>query len=215
MIKIKPFTFNPFMENTYILFDETKEALIIDPGCYEKEEQDELVKFIESEGLKVKSLLNTHGHIDHVLGNDFVKRKFNVDLIIGEHDEETLRSVGVYAANYGFQNYTPAQPNKFLKEGDTVKFGNSVLKVYFTPGHAPGHIVFVNEEENVCIGGDVLFEGSIGRTDLPGGDFDTLIKSIHNKLFKFDDDMVVYPGHGGPTTIGNEKATNPFCALKK
>ncbi|KYG78754.1 MBL fold metallo-hydrolase [Roseivirga echinicomitans] len=215
MIKIKPFTFNPFMENTYVLFDETKEAVIIDPGCYEKEEEAELVKFIESEGLKVKSLLNTHGHIDHVLGNDFVKRKFNVDLVIGEHDEETLRSVGVYAANYGFQNYTPAQPNKFLKEGDTVKFGKSALKVYFTPGHAPGHIVFVNEEENICIGGDVLFEGSIGRTDLPGGDLDTLIDSIHSKLFKLDDDMVVYPGHGGPTTIGDEKANNPFCAIKK
>lgn len=215
MIKIKPFTFNPFMENTYVLFDETKEAIIIDPGCYEEEEKNELVKFVESEGLNVKMLLNTHGHIDHVLGNEFVKNQFSVDLIIGEHDEATLRSVEAYASNYGFQSYVSAKPDKFLKEGDTVNFGKSSLKVYFTPGHAPGHIVFVNEEQNICIGGDVLFEGSIGRTDLPGGDFDTLIQSIHSKLFKFDDNMVVYPGHGGPTTIGDEKATNPFCAIKK
>ena len=202
------------MENTYVLFDETKEAVIVDPGCYEKAEKDELVKFIESEGLKVKLLLNTHGHIDHVLGNDFVKSHFKLDLAIGEKDHETLRAVETYAANYGFQNYRTASPDKFLKEGDIVVFGKSTLNVWFMPGHAPGHIVFVNEDQNICIGGDVLFEGSIGRTDLPGGDFDTLINSIHNKLFKFDDDMVVYPGHGGPTTVGEEKRTNPFCGLK-
>lgn len=215
MIQVKPFTFNPFMENTYVLFDETKDAVIIDPGCYEIYEQQDLVKFVESEGLKVKALLNTHGHIDHVLGNSFVKKHFGVELIIGEKDLETLKSVEVYAPNYGFQNYETATPDSFLKEGDTVNFGNSSLKVWYTPGHSPGHIVFVNEQENVCIGGDVLFQGSIGRTDLPGGDFDTLINSIHHKLFRFSDDMVVYPGHGGPTTIGEEKVSNPFCAVAR
>ncbi|PIQ47232.1 MAG: MBL fold hydrolase [Cytophagales bacterium CG12_big_fil_rev_8_21_14_0_65_40_12] len=215
MIQIKQFTFNPFMENTYVLFDETNEAVIIDPGCYESYEQQELVEFIASEGLKVKLLLNTHGHIDHVLGNSFVKRHFCVALTIGEHDLETLKSVEVYASNYGFQKYEPATADAFLKDGDVVKFGNSELAVWFTPGHAKGHIVFVNEDQNICIGGDVLFDGSIGRTDLPGGDFDTLIKSIHTKLFQFANEMTVYPGHGGPTTIGKEKRTNPFCAIKQ
>ena len=215
MIHIKTFTFNPFMENTYVLFDETKEAVIVDPGCYETAEKGQLVNFIKNENLKIKLLLNTHGHIDHVLGNDFVKDNFKVDLAIGEHDHDTLRSVEAYAANYGFQNYKTAIPNRFLKEGDIVSFGSSTLRVWFTPGHAPGHVVFVNEDQKICIGGDVLFAGSIGRTDLPGGDMDILIESIHNKLFKFDNDMIVYPGHGGTTTIGEEKATNPFCSLKK
>jgi glyoxylase-like metal-dependent hydrolase (beta-lactamase superfamily II) len=215
MIQIKQFNFNPFIENTFVLFDETKEAVIIDPGCYEDHEQKELVKFIESKELKVQLLLNTHGHIDHVLGNSFVKRQFGVELSIGEHDIETLKSVEAYASNYGFQQYEPATADSFLQEGDVVQFGNTELKVWFTPGHARGHIVFVNEDQNICIGGDVLFQGSIGRTDLPGGDFDTLIKSIHTKLFQFKDEMTVYPGHGDPTTIGEEKKNNPFCALKQ
>lgn len=215
MIQIKQFTFNPFMENTFVLFDETKEAVIIDPGCYEDHEHKELVKFIESKDLRVQLVLNTHGHIDHVLGNSFVKRHFGVELYIGEHDLETLKSVEAYASNYGFQQYEPATADSFLQEGDVVQFGNTELKVWFTPGHARGHIVFVNEDQNICIGGDVLFQGSIGRTDLPGGDFDTLIKSIHTKLFQFKDEMTVYPGHGDPTTIGEEKKNNPFCALKQ
>jgi hydroxyacylglutathione hydrolase len=215
MIQIKVFTFNPFMENTYVLFDETKEAVIIDPGCYEVYEQQDLVDFIASEKLKVTLLLNTHGHIDHVLGNHFVKKHFGVKLMIGEHDAETLKSVEVYAPNYGFQKYVPTTADGFLKEGDEVKFGKSCLKVLFTPGHAQGHIVFVDENQNICIGGDVLFKGSVGRTDLPGGDSDTLLKSIHTKLFTFKDQMEVFPGHGDSTTIGEEKISNPFCALKK
>ncbi len=215
MITIQSFTFNPFMENTYVLSDNTKEAVIIDPGCYEKHEEEELKSYIEREGLKVKLLLNTHGHIDHVLGNAFVKNTWSVPFWIGTHDLTTLRSVIAYAPNYGFQNYQSVEPDHFLDEGDVVKFGNSELQVIFVPGHAAGHIAFYHTGQLFCIGGDVLFQESIGRTDLPGGDFDTLINSIHTKFFAWPDEMVIHTGHGPSTTIGHEKLYNPFCAVTK
>ena len=215
MINIQTFTFNPFMEQTYVLYDETKEAVIIDPGCHAQEEKEALLSFIESNKLVPKYVLNTHGHIDHVLGNSFVTHHFGIDLVIGEKDEETLRSVISYAPAYGFQTYQPTEPNRLLKTGDTVSFGNSTLHHLFVPGHSPGHIAFYDKTKSFIIGGDVLFEGSIGRTDLPGGDFDTLIKSIHNEFFKFPDNTFVHPGHGRPTTIGKEKISNPFCALEE
>ncbi|MCC9166657.1 MBL fold metallo-hydrolase [Pontibacter harenae] len=203
-------TFNPFSENTYLLHDETKECVVVDPGCYEQEEKDQLKAYIEKQGLKVVRLLNTHCHIDHVLGNQFVADTYGVPLEIHEEDLQTLRAVPAYAPSYGFPKYNEVLPATFLKEGDTVKFGNIELEVYFTPGHAPGHVVFYNTAQKVCIGGDVLFRQSIGRTDLPGGDFDTLIQSIKNKLFTLPDEVVVYPGHGPETTIGHEKKNNPF-----
>jgi hydroxyacylglutathione hydrolase len=203
-------TFNPFQENTYLLHDDTKECVVIDPGCYEKHEQAELKKFIEDNNLKVVRLLNTHCHIDHVLGNKFVADTYKVQLEIHPLEEQILRAVPTYAPNYGFQMYSEQLPEKFLKEGDIVKFGNTEMEVIFAPGHAPGHIVFYNSQEKVAIGGDVLFQSSIGRTDLPGGDFDTLIKSIRTKIFTLPDDTVVYPGHGPKTTVGYEKKYNPF-----
>ncbi len=203
------------MVNTYVLSDHTGEAIIIDPGCYEKSEQEDLVEYVKSEGLSIKLILNTHGHIDHVLGNSFCKEHFNVPLWIGDNDLETMKSVEAYAPNYGFQNYVSATPDKLLKVSDTVTFGANTLKILFVPGHAPGHIAFYDDSKEFIIGGDVLFQSSIGRTDLPGGDFDTLIQSIHNEFFSFPDDTVVYSGHGASTTIGTEKRTNPFCALKQ
>ncbi|WP_236017565.1 MBL fold metallo-hydrolase [Roseivirga sp. E12] len=213
-MQVKAFTFNPFMENTYVVYDQTKEAVIIDPGCYDPKEQQELVAFIESNELVVKLILNTHGHIDHVLGNYFAKNHFKVPLWIGEKDLDTLRSVEAYAPSYGFQNYQATTPDKLLSVEEQITFGDSQLDILFVPGHAPGHIAFYNKNEGFIIGGDVLFDGSIGRTDLPGGDFDTLIASIQNEFFNFDDDTIVYSGHGGSTTIGKEKASNPFCAIK-
>lgn len=210
MVEIKSFTFNPFMENTYVLFDETKEAVIIDPGCYEPQEQMMLIEFIAASKLKPVAVLNTHCHIDHVLGNKFVKEHFGIELIIGEHELETLKAVEVYAPNYGFQAYEAAEADRLLKNGDSVSFGNTELKHLFVPGHAPGHIAFYDESETFIIGGDVLFDGSIGRTDLPGGDFDTLITSIKSEFFKFSDETVVYCGHGPETTIGKERGSNPF-----
>lgn len=210
---IQTFVFNPFQENTIVAFDETREAVLIDPGCYEPEERKDLDDFISTQKLTVKYLLNTHCHIDHVLGNDYVKEKYKVKLLIHAYDEPVLRAVKSYAPNYGFPGYRETLPDEFLKEGDTVQFGNTTLHVLFLPGHSPGHVGFYNSVQKVILSGDVLFDGSIGRTDLPGGDFNTLIDSIHRKLFTLPDDVVVYPGHGRTTTLGEEKISNPFCAL--
>lgn len=213
MFHIQVFTFNPFQENTYVLYDETKESVIVDPGCYEDEEKKELADFIASNQLTVTRLLNTHCHIDHVLGNAFVREKYNTKLYIHRNDEPVLRAVSAYAPNYGFHLYHETTPDAYLEEGDEITVGNQKFEVLFVPGHAPGHVAFYNRKEKVVIGGDVLFQNSIGRTDLPGGNFETLINSIHQKLFTLPDDVSVYPGHGPKTTIGFEKLTNPFCAL--
>ena len=211
MIKIQSFAFNGFQENTYVLFDESKKCIIIDPGCYEQNEKLELVRFIVDNELEPVKLINTHCHIDHVLGNRFVAEKWSLDLEMHELDQPTLRSVKDYCQLYGFHNYEESpEPSTFLKEGDKIHFGNSSLDVLFAPGHAPGHIVLYSKEQHFVIGGDVLFQMSIGRTDLPGGDYDTLISSIKEKLLPLDEQTKVYCGHGPSTTIGFEKANNPF-----
>jgi hydroxyacylglutathione hydrolase len=214
MLQIRSFEFNPFQENTYVLYDETRECVIIDPGCYERDEKSELAAFIERENLVVKKLLNTHCHVDHVLGNWFVKNKFGVKLYIHENEQMLLKAVKVYAPNYGMFEYQEAEPDGYLQENEFIEFGKQKLKVLFVPGHAPGHVAFLHEETHQIISGDVLFYNSIGRTDLPGGNFDTLIESIHQKLFTLPDDVVVFPGHGPTTSIGFEKKTNPFCKLQ-
>ncbi|GAB1445892.1 MBL fold metallo-hydrolase [Flammeovirgaceae bacterium] len=213
MITVKSFVFNPFSENTYVVYDDTREAIVIDPGCYEPQEKKELDEFIKSNHLTVALLVNTHCHIDHVLGNDFVKETYNVPFLIHKKEESLLRAVKTYAPNYGFSAYKEALPDKFIDEKDEVTWGKSQLKVIFLPGHSSGHIGLYNLEQKILISGDVLFDGSIGRTDLPGGDMDTLIDSIQQKLFILPDDVIVYSGHGDPTTIGKEKISNPFCAL--
>lgn len=211
MIKIQSFTFNGFQENTYVLFDESNKCIVIDPGCYEQNEKLELERFIVDNELEPVKLINTHCHIDHVLGNRFVSEKWSLDLEIHELDLPTLRSVKDYCQLYGFHNYEESpEPSTFLKEGDKIYFGNSSLDVLFTPGHAPGHIVLYSKEQHFVIGGDVLFQMSIGRTDLPGGDYDTLINSIKDKLMPQDEQTKVYCGHGPSTTVGFEKANNPF-----
>lgn len=214
MIEIKSFTFNPFAENTYVLYDnDSKEALIIDPGCYEPEEQQTLNAYIKSQGLNITKLLNTHAHIDHVLGNAWVKETYGVNLYLHPQDEPTLRAVETYAPAYGFARYAPSSPDASLKEGEAIQLGDEKLEVLFVPGHAPGHVAFYHAGQKFCINGDCLFQGSIGRTDLPGGDHDTLINSIRSKLFQLPDETVVYCGHGPETTIGFEKKHNPFCKI--
>ncbi|MCB9359893.1 MAG: MBL fold metallo-hydrolase [Flavobacteriales bacterium] len=210
MITIHQFTFNGFQENTYILCDETKECVVIDPGCYSNSEQQELVDFIAKEGLKPVKLLNTHCHIDHILGNNFIAKTYNLGLEMHKNDLPTLHATTEYGHLYGFAVDQSPEPTTFLDEGDVIVFGNSKLDILFVPGHAPGHIVFVNHEQKFVINGDVLFYGSIGRTDLPGGDHQTLINSIKTKMFALADDYVIYTGHGPSTTIGFEKANNPF-----
>jgi len=211
MINIHSFTFNPFEENTYILYDDTKECIIIDPGCYDEFEKEDLADFIKKQELTPVKLLNTHCHIDHVLGNSFIADKYGIELEINELELPILQSAPMAAQLYGIPNVEILpEPDKFLSEGDIVEFGNSKLDVLFTPGHSPGHIVLVSKEQKFVIAADVLFYGSIGRTDLPGGDHNTLIDSIKTKLFSLGDDFQVHPGHGPTTNIGFERENNPF-----
>lgn len=211
MIKVHKLTFNAFQENTYLLSDESKECIIIDPGCYEQHEKDHLVKYIDDEGLKPIKLVNTHCHIDHVLGNYFVAKNWDLELWMNELDLFNLENITTYSAVYGFEGYQISpEPAHFLDEGDQLTFGNSKLEVIFGPGHAPGHLAFYSAEDKFVINGDILFQGSFGRVDLPGGDFKTLKKTILEKMFALPDDTVVYTGHGGETTIGVEKKSNPI-----
>ena len=199
------------MENTFIVYDQTKECIIIDPGCYSIEEKEELLSFININQLKPTLLINTHCHIDHIFGNNFVNKKWNTKLVINKLDLEILKSAHVVAQSYGFNNYEPSpQPSKYIIEGDIITFGKSELKVLFTPGHAPGHISLYSKKDEFIISGDVLFMNSIGRTDLPGGDYETIIKTIKNKLLTLPKQTKVYCGHGPETTIDNEKNNNPF-----
>lgn len=205
------FTFNPFQENTYILYDETKECIIIDPGCYQDAEKKKLKTFVEEGGLKPVRLINTHCHIDHVFGNHFVHTTWDIGLEIHKGELQVLEVLPVVSQFYGITEVDPSpQPASFLNEDVLIKFGNTTLQPLFTPGHSPASLSFYCEESGFVISGDVLFRESIGRTDLPGGDFDTLLRSIRKKLLVLDDAVVVYPGHGPATTIGHEKRFNPF-----
>jgi glyoxylase-like metal-dependent hydrolase (beta-lactamase superfamily II) len=210
MTTVQSFTFNPFQENTYVLFDESKECVIIDPGCFDESERKRLCSFIEEKKLRPVKLLNTHGHIDHVVGNKFVAETYQLGLEIHQKDLPVLLRAVDVASMYGFTIDASPEPSKFIDEKDSIQFGNASLSVLFVPGHSPGSVCFYNKEEKFIIGGDVLFQNSIGRTDLPGGDFNTLIHGIRTKLFTLQDDVKVYPGHGPSTTIGHEKKYNPF-----
>ncbi|MCU0399607.1 MAG: MBL fold metallo-hydrolase [Algoriphagus sp.] len=210
MIHIKSFTFNPFQENTYLIYDESKEAALIDPGCFTNPEKKELEDFILAENLKVTQLLNTHCHIDHVLGNSWAIKKFGITLQIHPNETTVLKSVEVYAPNYGFQGYESTEAGKHLEEGQEILIGKEKLIVIFVPGHSPGHVVFYHAPSKQCVAGDTLFRGSIGRTDLPGGNHNLLLSKIKSQLFCLPDDTTVYPGHGPETTIGFEKIYNPF-----
>lgn len=209
-MQIARFTFNSFMENTYVLFDDTAECVIIDPGCFDAEEQKELAEFIHTKGLKPVKLLLTHCHIDHVLGNNFVFDRYGLRPHIHSADEFLLRAVSATAAAFGLSVPPSPEPEASLSDGGTLKFGSTVLELIHTPGHSPGSICFYHRTSGNLIGGDVLFEASIGRTDLPGGDYDTLMRSIIHRLFLLPDATVVHPGHGDPTSIGFEKSNNPF-----
>src|SRR5688572_5657354 len=209
-LKVHLITFNPFEENTYLISSDQDECIIIDPGCYDTAEQNELARIIISMHLKPVRLINTHCHIDHILGNAFVSKTYNLKLEIHEGELPVLNAGPAVAGMYGIPYQASPAPGHFIKEGDEIKLGDRGLKVLFTPGHSPASICFYNEADKWLIGGDVLFYESIGRTDLPGGDYDTLIDSIRTQLFTLPDDTVVFPGHGPQTTIGYEKMFNPF-----
>lgn len=210
MIQIHYFVFSPFAENTYVLYDETQEAVIIDPGCLTQIEKETLARFIQENNLKITALLQTHAHLDHVFGSAFVKRKYGVKMYMHQKELPILDSVESRCKLWGIDGYEPVEADEWVDEGDVIKFGNSTLEVIFVPGHAPGHIAFINHAQKFVIGGDVLFRGSIGRTDFPLCDHDTLIDSIKTKFLTLEDDYQVYAGHMQPTTIGRERRSNPF-----
>lgn len=210
MIQVKSFTFSPFQENTYVLYDETKSCIIIDPGCFEKHEKETLADFISDNGLKPVRLINTHSHIDHVFGNKFVADTYNLTPEMHENEVHGMRAVPSYAISAFGLTVEPSPEPTFLPESGELTFGNSSLEILFTPGHSIASLSFFSKEDNFVIAGDTLFQGSIGRTDLPGGHYETLIKSIKEKLLPLGDDVVVYSGHMDSTTIGVEKRTNPF-----
>ncbi|WP_420458481.1 MBL fold metallo-hydrolase [Neolewinella sp.] len=205
-------TQNPVQENTYLVYDtETRETIVFDPGCYTPEEERELVATIERLDLKPVQLINTHCHFDHVFGNAFVVERYGLELGIHPLEQQILEAAPMFVQTYGMPPMTPSPaPGYFIHEGDTVMLGQNTFAVLFCPGHSPGSLCFYNAAESYVIAGDVLFRRSIGRTDLPLGDHDTLIGSILTKLMPLPDETVVYPGHGPSTTIGEERRENPF-----
>ena len=210
MFLIKVLTFNAVQENTYVLYNETHECIIIDPGCYSEEEKYALQSFINDNGLRPVMLLNTHCHLDHVFGNKFIAEAYRLTLQIHKNEEAILQMAPASGLmfNLPFDNY--AGELIFLKEGDVISLGEDSLRVIEAPGHSPGSICFYCEKQEFIIGGDVLFYQSIGRTDLPGGSHESLIKNIKEKLFVLLQDVKVYPGHGHATTIGYEIKYNPY-----
>lgn len=210
MLTVKIFTFNPVAENTYIIYNELKEAIIIDPGCYFDEEKQKVKKFIERNDLLPVQLLNTHCHLDHVFGNKWVYETFGLELFIHPNEELVLNLAPQLGQMWGlpFENYEGLL--HFIENEDIVRLGNNELKVLLAPGHSPGSVCFYDEDDKFVIGGDVLFKESIGRTDLPGGNHAALLESIRSQLFVLPDEIIVYPGHGESTTIGHEKKNNPF-----
>lgn len=211
MIQIQKFTFNLFSENTFVLWDEeTKECAIVDPGCSDRHEENELEIFIVENSLSVKYLINTHCHIDHILGCEFVKQKFNPIYYAPELDIPLIENAKMQADMFGIDFSISILPEKYLSEIEELKLGKNLLKFLFTPGHTPGEFCIYISDIKTCITGDVLFYDSIGRTDLWGGNYDTLIKSINEKLLALPDETIIFPGHGEQSTIGREKQFNPF-----
>jgi hydroxyacylglutathione hydrolase len=210
MLKIKSFVFSPIQENTYLLYDGFNNCAIIDPGCYFDAEKEQLTQFIKQSGLQAKMLLNTHCHLDHIFGNKYIAETYQLKPQIHANEKVVLEYATTSGLMYNlpFDNYTGEFV--FLKGGDKILLGEDELEVIEAPGHSPGHICFYCKAQNFLIGGDVLFNRSIGRTDLPGGNHEQLIKNIKEKLLVLPDATVVYSGHGPATTIGAEKRENPY-----
>jgi len=210
MLTIETFTFNPYQENTYLLIDQEGNCVIIDPGMHSLQEQSYFKDFIVNNNLKPTLLLNTHCHIDHVLGNHFIHENWGLIPNFHEFEVPVLVSVENYAPQMGFRYETSPIPETFLQDKEIIEFGGHKIEAIFAPGHSPGHLCYYIADQKILIGGDVLFQNSIGRTDLPGGDHQTLLNSIQKRIYRLPENVEVYPGHGPTTTIGFEKKTNPF-----
>lgn len=210
MLYTQSFTFNPFQENTWLVWNDQRDCLIIDPGCYSPQEKEVLRSFIEKNELNPVRLLNTHCHIDHVLGNPFVSSQYGLTPEIHSLDKPLLEAVENYGKMWGINSEVQPEPICSLDSLEPIQLGDEELQVIFTPGHAPGEVCFYSKEHQFVIAGDVLFRESIGRTDLPGGNHAQLIETIRTKLFSLDDQVQVHCGHGPSTTIGHERRFNPF-----
>jgi len=210
-MKIKRFEFNMFPVNCYVLYDETNEAVVIDPGCYYEEEKEKFKEFITRKGLTLKHLINTHLHFDHTFGNAFIQKEYGLIAEAHKADEFWIEEAPKQSRMFGISlNDKPEPIGKYLHDGDIITFGNSKLEAIHVPGHSPGSLAFYSEANGCIFSGDVLFQGSIGRADLAGGNFDQLIEGICSRLFILPSETVVYPGHGAPTSIASEKSENPF-----
>ncbi len=212
MINVKKFTFNPLQENTYILYDETSDCVIIDAGCYFNYEQEELTRFIREMKLCPVKLVNTHCHFDHILGITFCRLTYRIPFLAHKDDEFLIERAVVQGDVFGVPMEPVDLPDEWIGEGERLSFGNSSMEILHVPGHAPGSLVFYDPIQDFILAGDVLFRGSIGRTDLPKGNLEQLISHIKDKLLILPDETIVYCGHGPETTIGAEKRTNPFLA---
>ena len=211
MLKVQKFVFNPFSENTYIVWDDnSKNGAVIDPGCYDDGEREAVDNFIRSNSLNLKFLINTHCHIDHIFGNAYIKKNYDVKFLTPEKDVPLLDMMMNVAKMYAVKLVPSPQPDELIFDEQKFLLGNTEGKFLFTPGHSPGEVCLYFERDKICFTGDVLFNKNIGRTDLPGGSYDTLIDSIENKLFTLPYDVTIYPGHGATSTIGDEKKNNPF-----
>ena len=211
MITIKSFEFNYFQENTFLLYDDTREAVLIDCGCCRKEEEKELTDFILENKLTLKHLLCTHLHVDHVFGNGFIYKTYGLKPEANKQDVEKLPSPDEQAKLFGLRQHVENVPvEKYIVGGEIIKFGTSELQVLTVPGHSPGSIALYNKKNGFAIVGDALFAGSIGRTDLWGGNQEVLVAAIHDKLLSLPDETVIYPGHGPETRVIDEKFNNPY-----
>ena len=209
-MNLKHFVFNELGVNSFVLSDHTSECVIIDPGCNSAYEKEQLISYIKQDKLNPVLIINTHGHFDHVFGNAGIKAAFQCDLIMHKDDLHLIEHIDKYAGIFGFVTGKSPVPDRFINEGDQITFGESTLLVIHVPGHSPGSICLYSENDNLLICGDVLFNGSIGRTDLPGGNHNLLINGIKQKLLILPPETIVWPGHGPQTTIGHEHDTNPF-----
>lgn len=210
MLQVHQLTFNPFSENTYLIENENKEVIIIDPGMYDDAENIRFDQYINENGLIPTQLILTHAHLDHIFGVNHINALYGFVPMLHRGDQPVYESAEITTRNYGLHMNPLPTPNYSLEEGRSVMHGENEIKVLFTPGHSPGSVSFILENEKIIIGGDVLFQGSIGRTDLPGGDYNTLMSSIKTKLLPLGDDYLVYSGHGPMTTIGQEKVSNYY-----
>lgn len=210
MLAIQTFCFNPFQENTFVLFNTAKEAIIVDPGCYIRSEQATLKNWIAENELTPKLLLNTHCHLDHVFGNNFIADTYSLAVHIHPNEKIVLDRLEEASERWGVPTAAYHGEIIFIDKSESLQFGEDTFSILETPGHSPGSICFYHQAQDFIIGGDLIFQDGVGRTDLPGGNPAELIKSIREQILPLPDTLTIYNGHGPATTLGREKLHNPY-----